>query len=100
MKRTNIEQLDKRKSMTFKKKYQIGMSVLLAAIMIYGVVNFIDGPIKPCEKYVYCGKGGQPHTLEEYEAFRQWETLLIVVGLMLAPSFWIGKDFMRDTPKP
>jgi hypothetical protein len=86
--------------MTLKEKYQISMSVLLGAIMIYGFVKFNDAPIKPCEKHVYCGKGGRAHTIDEYEAFRQWETLLIVVGLMLAPSFWIGKDFMRDTPKP
>lgn len=86
--------------MTFKKKYQISMSALLAAIMIYGFVQFSDAPIKPCEKYVYCGKGGHAHTIEEYEAFRRWEAFLIVVGLLLAPSFWNIKNFMRDTPRP
>jgi len=43
----------------------------------YGLVRFPDGPIHPCATYGYCGKQGQPRTLEDFNAFRAWETAML-----------------------
>jgi hypothetical protein len=51
----------------------------MIAVFFYGVGRYPDGPIHPCvegENYLikyhpdgYCGKQGQPHTADEYQAF-------------------------------
>ena len=43
---------------------------LLASMLcyfFYGVARFPDAPIEPCGTNQYCGKQGQPHTLDEFE---------------------------------
>lgn len=70
-------------------KYSKITTAVIAAIMLiflfYGIVRFPDGPIHPCGISKYCGKQGQPHTLEQYRAFKTWETTLLYmwpVGLL------------------
>ena len=48
------------------------------AVLLYGFINFIDAPYKPCSPGPYCGKTKKPHTREEYEAFRRWEATLFI----------------------
>lgn len=51
----------------------------------YGVIRFPDSPIHPCRINQYCGKQGQPHTLQDFKAFHFWETTCMYawpVGLL------------------
>jgi len=55
-------------------------AVLAPAMLIfffYGLYRFPDAPFRPCNAQQYCGKQGKPHTLEEYIAFKRWESTLI-----------------------
>lgn len=65
----------------------------------YGLFNFTDAPISECLKSDtgYCGKAGQPHTLEEYNSYKKWEVFLFViwpVGLTLL--FLINKKLKKQ----
>lgn len=69
----------------------------MAAVMLYGFLNFPDAPLRECSAVSgYCGKLGKPHTLEEYQSFRIWESLLIITWLVGAPMFafliWLRKS--------
>jgi len=52
----------------------IGGAMLI--FLLYGIVRFPDSPLRPCGDSKYCGKQGQPHTLDEYKAFAIWERVL------------------------
>lgn len=71
------------------KRIANAATAVIAAIMLvfffYGIVRFPDGPVHPCGINRYCGKQGQPHTLQQYRAFKTWETTLLYmwpVGLI------------------
>ena len=61
----------------------------MAILFSYFVGRFGDGPIHKCvagRPYAitqhpsgYCGKQGQPHTEEDYQAYQTWETILFIV---------------------
>lgn len=62
--------------------------ILCSLWFLSGVIRFPDAPIQPCGEARYCGKWGVPHSIEEFESFKFWETsimivwpILIVVGL-------------------
>jgi hypothetical protein len=44
-----------------------------------GLTRFPDNPIEPCGTNRYCGKQGQPHTREEYRAYRRWQTTMLIL---------------------
>ena len=46
-------------------------------VFFYGIYNFTDAPFKPCADGYYCGKTGLQHTYEKYQAWKQWELMLI-----------------------
>jgi hypothetical protein len=45
------------------------------AFFFYGMRLFPDSPIVECATG-YCGKQGQSHTLEDYQAYRWWSAML------------------------
>jgi hypothetical protein len=45
---------------------------------VVGGVRFMDG-VHPCGVDQYCGKFGWPHSKQEYEAFRFWQTTLFAL---------------------
>lgn len=47
----------------------------MAGFFAYGLLRFPDNPIRPCSEHGYCGKQGQPHTEQDYQAFSQWNDL-------------------------
>lgn len=50
---------------------------IMLVFFLYGMVRFPDGPIHPCGRNRYCGKQGQPHTLQQYRAYELWDTTLL-----------------------
>jgi hypothetical protein len=65
----------------FMKLIRVASSWILCAAMagffLYGMVRFPDNPIHPCAQHGYCGKQGQPHTAQDFQAFSQWETVMM-----------------------
>jgi hypothetical protein len=65
-------------------------------VFLYGIVFFIDAPLHentsqtPCVKAEFCGKGGTPHTREEFESFLIWQNTLILSWLFGVPTLWIA----------
>ena len=63
------------------KKARLYISFVIAALMgvffFYGMYQYPDAPIHPCNDHNYCGKQGQPHTQKEFEDFKFWETTLM-----------------------
>lgn len=55
------------------------LACAIAAVMLgffgYGMFRFPDNPIRPCQEHGYCGKQGQPRTLEDFVAFSRWNDL-------------------------
>jgi len=56
----------------------IVMCLLAVATGLYGAYNFSDAPIRKTESG-YVGKGGKPHTQEEFEAFVLWQQVMFIV---------------------
>jgi hypothetical protein len=52
------------------------LAIAMFSVFFYGIIRFPDGPIHPCPDHGYCGKQGQPHTLQDFIAFRTWETTI------------------------
>ena len=52
------------------------LGVAMAGFFVYGMFRFPDNPIHPCSEHGYCGKQGQPHTEQDYQAFSRWNDLL------------------------
>ena len=52
--------------------------VLAAATMLYGIYNFPDAPIRQANGG-YVGKGGKPHTRDDFDAFILWGKAMLVV---------------------
>ena len=68
-----------------RKAVSAGILTIMLVFFFYGIVRYPDGPIHPCGVNRYCGKQGQPHTLQQYRAFKRWETTLFYmwpVGLV------------------
>lgn len=63
--------------------------LLAGATMIYGVYNFADAPIRQTNSG-YAGKGGKPHTKEDFEAFLRWEKTMFIV---FPSAFLLGLAF-------
>lgn len=56
-----------------------GITAVMLVIFFYGLIRYPDAPIKPCAVASgFCGKQNQARTLAEYEAFKRWETLLMI----------------------
>lgn len=56
----------------------IAACLLAAATMLYGVYNFPDAPIRHADGG-YVGKGGKPHTQDDFEAFILWKKAMFIV---------------------
>jgi hypothetical protein len=54
------------------------VSVVFAAVFLYGAVRFPDAPIHECAGG-YCGKRGILHTAAEYRDFNVWQSTLLIV---------------------
>ena len=48
----------------------------MIVVFCYGLWRFPDAPIHPCTTHGYCGKQGQPHTQQDFDAFRRWSRTL------------------------
>jgi hypothetical protein len=75
------------------------VATTMVGYFAYGVVRFPDSPIHPCGQGRYCGKQGQPHTLEDYRAHQLWQTgliwgwplgivLLVLIKRKIPPTNW------------
>ena len=81
--------------------------LVMGAVFFYGVGRYPDGPIHPCvegENYLikyhpdgYCGKQGQPHTADEYQAFETWQTTFLFVWPLGMAALFI---LQRKRPNP
>lgn len=72
--------------------------LLATATGIYGIYNFPDAPIRKTAGG-YAGKGGKPHTQEDYEAFILWEKAMFIVfpsGFTLGFAFAITEAARRS----
>ena len=88
-----VRQQRKSGEMPFKKYLPI--YVLLAwclGCFAYGLIFFDDAPFHEntlqhsCAVGQFCGKTGRPHTKEEFEAFSQWQKILISSWIIGIPS--------------
>ena len=55
--------------------------IAIGLLWIYGVYFYPDAPITRCGEG-YCGKGGVPHTLEEFRAFEKWQDLFFFTFIL------------------
>jgi hypothetical protein len=75
----------------------IAACLLAVATGLYGVYNFPDAPIRQ-GKGVYIGKGGKPHTQEEFEAFILWQQAMFIIfpsAFVLGFGFGIADAMQR-----
>jgi hypothetical protein len=79
----------------------IGAIVVTAMVgyFAYGMIRFPDSPIHPCGQDRYCGKQGQPRTLEDYRAHQLWQTglmwgwpvgmvVIVLIKRKIPPTNW------------
>ena len=75
------------------------------AWFIGGMVLFPDAPIHQCG-LGYCGKQGQAHTKQDFEAFQLWENFMMVGWPFVVVSLgWLGRQSLvgkhpASTPRP
>jgi hypothetical protein len=50
--------------------------------LAWGLCFYPLAPYKPCDNGHYCDKRHHYHDSEDYEHFRRWQALLIVVGMV------------------
>jgi hypothetical protein len=53
--------------------------VSMLCVFFYGFVRFLDGPIQECGQNQYCGKQGQPHTLDDFRVYTFWGRAMFCV---------------------
>ncbi len=75
--------------MKIRKTASATISAIMLVIFFYGILRFPDGPIHPCGINRYCGKQGQPHTLQQYRAFKSWETTFVYIWPVGLLSLWL-----------
>ncbi len=70
--------------------------VLLACMgwFAYGIIDFPDAPYHICGEG-FCGKAGQPHTKDEYDAFLFWQQWLFIVF----PVSWVMSVILHTKTK-
>jgi hypothetical protein len=69
---------------------------VMFVVFIHGITEFYDAPIRPCSEHGYCGKYGQAHTLEQYEAFKTWRAIFLIIWPVgLAFLFAWRKDILE-----
>jgi hypothetical protein len=65
-----------------KRKLWTVLEACIATVMLvffaYGIIRYPDGPIHPCPEHGYCGKQGQPHTVQDYDGHMTWQTCLMI----------------------
>jgi hypothetical protein len=58
----------------------IAIFAVMFSVLIYGVVRYPDAPIQECRAGTgYCGKHNTVRTMADYQAFKRWETCLIIL---------------------
>jgi hypothetical protein len=73
---------------------------IMVVLFSYGIVRFPDGPIQPCHTNGYCGKQGQPHTFQQYRAYKIWESTMLYVwpvGLIFSLAFLKKSSWRKGT---
>jgi hypothetical protein len=53
------------------------IATMMFGVFFYGMFHYPDAPIRPCINHGYCGKQGQPHSVQEFSDFKLWETTLM-----------------------
>jgi len=85
-----------------KQLWKILAGIVIAIMLgyfAYGLVRFPDAPIHPCGENRYCGKQGQPRTVEDYRAHQMWQTglmwgwplgivVLVLIKKKFPPTNW------------
>ena len=69
------------------KYFAIGVFAFAMIWFLSGIMRFPDAPIKICGEETYCGKQGQTHTKQDFEAFQFWQSSLFVthpLGILMA----------------
>jgi hypothetical protein len=62
--------------------------IFAVVFFFYGVWKYPDGPIKVCGENRYCGKQGQPHTIEDFEDHNRWNIIsMTLIPLAILLSF-------------
>jgi hypothetical protein len=69
---------------------------VMFAASSYGLWRFPDSPVYPCQAHGYCGKQGQRHSLEDFEAFNKWTTIIF----WLWPTGMLSAGLLWGTRKP
>src|SRR5690242_5241029 len=70
-------------------------------VFLYGIVFFVDAPYHqntpqtPCVNAEFCGKGGTPHTREEFESLAVWRNTLILSWLLEIPTMLLARWFSK-----
>ena len=75
----------------------IVMCLLAGATGLYGVYKLPDAPLRKTESG-YAGKGGKPHTQEEFEAFILWQQVMFIVfpsAFVLGFAYWMMEARQR-----
>jgi hypothetical protein len=86
---------------TRKRRWRRNASIVIATMMgilfIYGLIRFPDAPLHVCGDNGYCGKQGQPHTQNEFEAFELWQnTLFWVWPIGIVALYILNRDRIRS----
>lgn len=55
--------------------------ISIGLMWIYGVYFYPDAPIAKCGE-TYCGKQGEPHTRGDFQAFENWQGLLVLTFIV------------------
>ena len=74
--------------------------IAMMALFLYALWRFPDNPQYPCTQHGYCGKQGQPHTREDFEAFTAWsDTVFWVWPLGMLTAFFLKPKPSSDYVK-
>jgi hypothetical protein len=65
-------------------------------VFAWGIIFYIDAPIKPCDNGHFCGKSHKHYTEQQYVGFERWQTTLFVTGFFLVMFRLVEYGFKKD----
>lgn len=69
--------------------------IVMGTVFVGGGILYPDAPIQPCHgPGGYCGKMGQPQTLEHYNGYKTWTHIMFIVwptGILAAGILQMGR---------
>jgi hypothetical protein len=93
-----IRQQSKSQEMPFRRYWLVyALWAWCMGCFLYGFIFFIDAPFHentpqtPCVKAEFCGKGGMPHTRQEFESFVVWQNMLLLSFLFGVPTMFVSQ---------